>query len=680
VTPATLHYILATAGHVDHGKSALVLALTGTDPDRLPQEKARGITIDLGFAWFDLPAPAARYRVGVIDVPGHEDFVKNMVAGVGSVDAALLVVAADDGWMPQTQEHVEILTYLGVRRGVVALSKADRISDCSVVITAIASRLRGTALDAAPIIPTSVVDGRGIEALKAALADVLAKTPPREDVGKPRLPVDRAFSLKGVGTIVTGTLTGGSLRRGQSVIVQPGGSSCRVRSLQTYHRDVEVALPGTRVALNLPDFQPADGRASRTATSVGRGDVVTIEGVGRAGAILDVMPQRSPAGLLQDGASVWLHHGSGAVKARVRLLEKEGMGLDCAQSGRTPTPTLPLSAQGGSKRAGSPQTGVASETESLARLTLSHPVLALAGDRMIVRDGSERRTLAGAIVLDAAPPRVTRRAGGREAQRGLLQARARAPFDPMVFVATLLMRDCVVLLDDLGRHCAFGAAALADAVIALTKSGMAITAGPFLADANWWTQALAQIGQAVDVFHQQHPQRPGLALPEARQLIARALPRHVALDAMMLLEAMTPPLSRDGIEQSAGALRRRTHRLSLPPRLEEAGRLVRQKLVAHRFDPPSLKELATTDAARQAVKFLIISGEAVEIGGDIVFSSEAYAGAVQTVRGHIQTHGPSTVSELKQVLASSRRVVVPLLEKLDREGVTRRQGDLRVLR
>ncbi len=191
------HYIVATAGHVDHGKSALIKALTGTDPDRLPEEKARGITIDLGFAHLDLPSPASSssLQVGIVDVPGHEDFVKNMVAGVGSIDLALLVVAADDGWMPQTEEHLQILTYLGVRRAVVALTKSDLAGDEAAAVSEIRQRLQGTALADAPIVPTSVVAGRGLDALKSTLARELSVAPPSRDIGKPRLAVDRVFTL-----------------------------------------------------------------------------------------------------------------------------------------------------------------------------------------------------------------------------------------------------------------------------------------------------------------------------------------------------------------------------------------------------------------------------------------------------------------------------------------------------
>ena len=318
------HFIVATAGHVDHGKSALVKALTGTDPDRLPEEKSRGITIDLGFAHLELPSPPpshSLFLLGIVDVPGHEDFVKNMVAGVGSIDLALLVVAADDGWMPQTEEHLQILTYLGVRRAVVALTKIDLTQDEHGAVADIREKLRDTPFAGAPIIPTSVVSGRGLDHLKAALARVLADTPPPLDIGKPRLPVDRVFKLQGIGTVVTGTLTGGTLRRGQTVVIQPSGKKARIRSIQSHNRDVEVSGPGTRTALNLPDLNALG--------DVRRGDTVTLDAFGEPSRIVDVLLEISPRASrpLKDGSRVRVHHGSCNVAAHVAFYESKDLAV-----------------------------------------------------------------------------------------------------------------------------------------------------------------------------------------------------------------------------------------------------------------------------------------------------------------------------------------------------------------
>ena len=237
----TRHFIIATAGHVDHGKSALVKALTGTDPDRLPEEKKRQITIDLGFAVLNLTAPNGdKIHAGMVDVPGHEDFVRNMIAGVGSIDLALFVVAADDGWMPQSEEHLQILNYLGAQRAVVALTKSD-LGRIDVVTNQIREQLTGTSFADSPIVPTSVRTGTGIEKLAYTLASQLAKTESQRDIRKPRLFIDRVFTLRGTGTVVTGTLIGGSLRRGQQIVVYPSNLETRIRSIQSHGNELDVA-------------------------------------------------------------------------------------------------------------------------------------------------------------------------------------------------------------------------------------------------------------------------------------------------------------------------------------------------------------------------------------------------------------------------------------------------------
>ena len=263
----TRHFIIATAGHVDHGKSALVKALTGTDPDRLPEEKKRQITIDLGFAALNVTAPNGdKIHAGIVDVPGHEDFVRNMIAGVGSIDLALFVVAADDGWMPQSEEHLQILNYLGVQRAVIALTKSD-LGRIDVVTNQIREQLTDTPFADSPIVPTSVRTGTGIEKLVNTLASQLARTEPQRDIRKPRLFIDRVFTLRGIGTVVTGTLTGGSLRRGQQIVVYPTNLETRIRSIQSHGHELEVAQPGMRTAINLPDLR---------VDQIKRGDVVTL--------------------------------------------------------------------------------------------------------------------------------------------------------------------------------------------------------------------------------------------------------------------------------------------------------------------------------------------------------------------------------------------------------------------
>lgn len=644
------YYILATAGHVDHGKSALVKALTGTDPDRLPEEKARGITIDLGFAHLDLPAPpgpggeSARFSIGVVDVPGHEDFVKNMVAGVGSIDLALLVVAADDGWMPQTEEHLQILEYLGVRQAVVAVTKIDLAAEREAgVIAAVRARLEGTPFAAAPLVPTSVVDGRGLQELQAALAQAFAAAPAPRDLGKPRLPVDRVFTLKGVGTVVTGTLTGGPLRRGQSVVIQPGGRTTRIRSLQTHNAELETAVPGQRVALNLPDLAP---REEAGPGGVGRGDTITLAGLGAASDAADVLlvksarlaGQKIPAARpLKDRSRVRVHFGSANAAATVFL---HGGG-ELAPGGR-----------------------------ALAQLRFEGPAFLFGGDRFIIRDWSEQTTLAGGVVLD---PDGNRKHWQHRAHLPLLEARAAAPHDAGVWGGSLLQRDGVAARAGLLAKSRFSAAEIEAALEALARAGRIVLTGELAADAARWQEWLKRAAEAIDQAHRAHPEWPGLPLAELRGHFAAEL----ALPGAF--EALTAALGRSGFVQVGTAICRASHRPALPPRLQAAGEWLRQALAEKPLDPPSRKDLVRDRTTQEALKFLVDTGEAVEVGPELVLAASAYAQAVAAVKDLLRRRGQATVSDLRQALGCTRRIMVPLCEKLDREGITRREGDFRRL-
>lgn len=646
------HYIVATAGHVDHGKSALVKALTGVDPDRLPEEKARGITIDLGFAHLELPVPTGgagteegTFSIGIVDVPGHEDFVKNMVAGVGSIDVALFVVAADDGWMPQTEEHLQILHYLGVNRAVVALTKIDLLGSESArrdAFDQIRQRVAESPFAQAPIIGTSAVRGEGIGELKAALANVLADTPAPRDIGKPRLPVDRVFTLRGIGTVVTGTLNGGALRRGQPVVVQPSGRATRVRTVQSHNQDVEVSLPGTRTALGLPDVPKY---SDQETTGIQRGDVVTLAELGGPSDALDVVLEKSArladskssaARPLKSGALVRIHHGSGHFTARVLL-----SGSDELTPGKS----------------------------ALAQLRAETPVFAFAGDRFIVRDWAEQVTLGGGYVLD---PDARRKHFRSETHQRYLAERAAAPERAAAFVRSQLARDGAMRRGKLLLKSRFSASEVEQAVREVQAE--VVSAGDWLVHTPVWQKLRAAAMEAIDTEHRVRPQHMGLALSELRRSIEPLLP------SAELFDPLVADLGRTGFIQSGVAIRRGTHRPALPPQLQSAGAKLRATLSTKPFEPPSRKELTPDAKAQQALRFFIETGEAIEVGEEVVLLSDAYQQAVETVKRFLKERQRATVSELRQAIGASRRIVVPLLEKLDREGVTRREGDVRVLR
>ena len=622
------HFILATAGHVDHGKSALIKALTGTDPDRLPEEKARGITIDLGFAELNLIGPnGEKIHVGIVDVPGHEDFVRNMIAGVGSVDLALLVVAADDGWMPQTEEHLEILIYLGVKRIVIALAKSD-LGGIDLATAKIREQLKETPFAGSRIVPTSARTGGGLDKLKTALALEFAAIPEPRDIGKPRLFIDRAFTLHGIGTIVTGTLTDGTLRTGGKVFVSPRNISARIRSLQSHNRDVDAAKPGIRTALNLPDL--VIGR------DVKRGDVLTTASSAPT-CSLDVLLNRSPRlrrpVTIKSGTSAYIHHGTTRVLAKMIFSEADSL---------------------------------APGESAVAQLRLDTPLLAFIGDRLIVRDASEQHTIAGGIVFndDSKSCRSNQ-------ERALLATRAIAPRDVALAVWTEIARTGVIEPSRLLERSHFAAAEIARALQRLSDHGEIFLSDNVGAKMLVWRDFHQRAAKLIDTAHQAHPERRGLELNELRIEFSSL--------STTVFQTLIDDLCRTDFVFAGSAIARVSHRASLPTELKAAAEKVRSALAAKPFDPPGRKELAKDPHERQALRFLIEQNEIIEISEEIVLLRNSLHQMWTAVSDFISINGPATASQLREKLGSTRRVIIPFLEYLDRAGVTRRVGDQRVL-
>jgi len=624
------HFILATAGHVDHGKSALVKALTGTDPDRLPEEKARQITIDLGFAELHLTGPdGEKLHVGIVDVPGHEDFVRNMIAGVGSIDLALLVVAADDGWMPQTEEHLQILTYLGVRRAVIAVTKSD-LGKIDNVTAKIRDQLHGTALAESPIVPTSVRTGDGIENLKSALASEFAKLPAPRDIGKPRLFVDRVFSLHGIGTVVTGTLIGGKLRRGENVVVQPKNRPARIRSIQSHGRDLEFAAPGMRTAINLPDVA--------VGTDIQRGDVIAAQPF-EASTTLDVLLTRSArlqrVAPIRSGASAYVHHGT--IRALTKIIFAETDSL-------------------------------AGGASALAQLRLTAPLLAFVGDHFVVRDASEQRTIAGGVVLDVDSQRENCRSSTRSS---LLSARVAAPHDVDLFVKTEIARAGATEPSRLLEKSRFSATEIAEALQRLYGRSEIFIDSNIAAGAQVWRELRGRAAEIIDTAHRSCPERIGMELSELRAQLR---------EPPQMFDALIVDLCRDEFVRTGSTIARRSHRPSLSPELEAAAEKIRTALAKKPFDTPVPKEFTQDRHLQQALRFLNEQGEIIELGDDVVLLREAAGQMQKAVIEFISTRGAATASQLRQAIGTSRRVIIPFLEYLDRAGVTQRAGDLRQLR
>lgn len=621
-------YVVGTAGHVDHGKSTLVKALTGIDPDRWEEEQRREMTIDLGFAWLTLPSGR---NVSLIDVPGHERFIKNMLAGVGGLDAALLVIAADESVMPQTVEHLAILDLLEVRHGVVVLTRIDLVDAewLALVEEEVRARLKDTSLENAPIVAVSARTEQGLDTLVAALDRVLDATPSRAAaIGAPRLPVDRAFTIGGFGTVVTGTLLDGPLRVGQEVVVLPAGRVARVRGLQTHKQRCETALPGTRVAVNL---------AGVHHTEVARGDVLALPGALRPTTLLDMHLRvlGDAPGPLEQNTALDLFIGAAEVRCRLTLLDAEAL---------------------------------APGSSGWAQLRLERPVAAMRGDRGILRVASPSRTVAGGVVVDPHPPRHRRFRpeviAGLEARlRGdplelLLQALGDGPPLPWAEV-----RAETGLLD--WRSLA-----------PLMAAGRVLLLGappdqPDLADDGWlvsaagWARLEARLLPALRAYHGRYPLRRGMPREEARQklrLPARAL-------GAVLDEAARRGLV--ALDES------RVWLAGHDPRpLSEQWAAIEAALAAMRQAPygppaPALDE--------ELLAWTLEQGLVVRLAPDVFLLPETYAELLAWVRATVAAEGSVSVAMLRDRFGSSRKYAVAFLEHLDERKITRREGEGRVL-
>ena len=610
--------ILGTAGHIDHGKTALVRALTGVDTDRLPEEKQRGITIELGFA----PLTLGNLTVGVVDVPGHEAFVRTMLAGATGVDLALLVIAADEGPMPQTREHLAILSLLGIGGGVVALTKSDLVEHdwLSLVTDDVRQLLAGTPLAAAPIVPCSAVTGEGIEALREALRAAADAVPSRTADDLARLPLDRAFSVRGAGTVVTGTMWSGAIARDDAVRVYPGGHAARVRSVESHGAAVDRALPGSRAAIALAGLDRE--QASRGGVLVRDGEPWREATVIRADvALLDGAPSLGPR------TRVRFHLGTSDVGARVSI------GGGRLESGRVAT----------------------------AKLIFDAPVVARAGDRFVLRTASPPRTVGGGVVTDPHPPGPRSR-----------------PFAESG--ASLAQRTAWIV-----RECAGSGLALADAPVRLGVLPGAVAAlaakrdgivriGDHLFDEALRERLRAKLASEVSAFHAREPLAAGLTLEAARASLATGpvlfddVLREVTTKGKITLTGNI--LARAGFTPASGARDAQ--------RLEDLA----VALVTGGTEPPSVPELAARFGADVPALLRVLEKQkrAVAVALDRYYAPEAVAAMLQRVRDGFATGTPVTASQVRETLGLSRKYVIPFLEYCDRSGLSDRRGDLRVFR
>ncbi len=623
-------HVIGTAGHIDHGKSTLVHALTGIDPDRLSEEKRRGMTIELGFAWLRLPSGR---EASVVDVPGHERFIRQMLAGAGGVDVALLVVAADEGVMPQTREHLQILDLLGVSRGVVALTKRDLVDEewLELVRDDVQTALAGTTLARALIVPCSATTGAGLDELRAALDQALDLALEHPDRGRPHLPVDRVFTLAGFGTVVTGTLLDGSLAVGQEVEIAPGGRRARVRGLQAHKTKLERVQPGGRVAVNL---------AGVSTEEVARGDIVALPGAIPPAVRLDVR-LRAVADLdapLTHNMPVTVHTGAAEVAGRLGLLDRAEL-----------------------------EPG----DEGWVQLRLAAPVAAMRGDRVVVRRPSPSATLAGGVIVDAQPARH-RRFVPRVLQHLEVTA-AGTPEDRVLDVlagsgARGDSGESFLTLDDVAARANLPLAEAQGALDAMLAAGQVYQAAPYWCSAGIWDGVVGRARAVLAPYHQRYPLRRGLPSEELRTRL------RLAPDVW---NAVAPALQDAGVVRLYGeVVALATHEPRFTPTQERAAALVRETLAAQPYTPPAPGELPGVDAP--LLEALVERGEIVPIAEGVYLGQAAYDEMVATVLETIDAQGSVTVAVLRDRFGTSRKYALALLERLDDERVTRRVGDARV--
>jgi selenocysteine-specific elongation factor len=624
--------VIGTAGHVDHGKSELVLALTGIDPDRLKEEQEREMTIDLGFAWMDLPNGE---RVGIVDVPGHRDFIENMLAGVGGIDAALFVVAADEGVMPQTREHLGILDLLGISKGVVALTKVDLVKDpewLELVREDVQTLLLETSLAQCPIVPVSAKTGFGLQELRIELQEELAQIPPVRDVGRARLPVDRAFTISGFGTIVTGTLQGGHFEIGDEVVVLPDGLRGRIRGLQSHNAAVQRAAPGTRVAMNLASIDVQD---------VARGDVVVAPGTFVSTRRIDVSYQALPdAGApLRHDMRVKLFVGASQVMARVRLLGK------------------PAVEPGG---------------EGWLQLEMRHPIVTERGDRFILRRPSPPATLGGGQVADPHPKRRYRLQDESAIER-LRKLVSGSPEDILLEKFNQLgVSTLSAAVDAAGLTAIQGQSAAQT----LRESGdlMPLAEGggeTAYATKTVWRRMRAEAEKALNSYHERFPLRVGMPTEELKS--------RMGVESRVFQGVLGHLKEASVVEELLGRIRLAGFRVAISDDQQKRIDDLLAQFGAEPHAPPSYKQAIAT-VGDELLGYLIQSGQLIQVSPDVLFSAAVYERMVSDIRGMIRQHGSVTVGEVRDHYSTSRKYVLALLEHLDEIGVTEREGDQRKLK
>jgi selenocysteine-specific elongation factor len=634
-------HVIGTAGHVDHGKSALVQALTGINPDRLQEEQEREMTIDLGFAWLTLPSGE---QVGIVDVPGHKDFIKNMLAGVGGIDAALFVVAADEGVMPQTREHLAILDLLQVPGGVVTVTKIDLVEDqewLELVMADLAEHLTGTSLEHAEMVPVSARTGEGLPELVAALDRYLTTSAARPDRGRPRLPIDRVFTIAGFGTVVTGTLIEGALQVGQEVEILPQGLKARIRGLQTHKHKIDAAVPGSRVAINLTGV---------STDQLQRGNVVTLPGWLRPTTLVDVQLRylSDCPRPLKHNTRVDFFSGAAEVGARVRLLGQET--LDPGQTG-------------------------------WAQLRLEAPVALVKHDRFIFRHPSPSRTLGGGMIVETHPGRRHRRFRPEIIAR--LETLAHGTPQEILLQALETQQPCEAR--ELIKRCGLPGDVAAATLQTLLQNGQALvldaerptaisnpaTSSRYLITNTGWHSLVERLSGDLRAYHALHPLRKGMPREELKS--------RLRMTGRLFNQVMSLAASEGRLTEEDGDIRLSTHEVRFSAEQQQQVNALLATFRRHPYTTPSFAECEAS-VGPEVLNALIEQGRLIKIGEDVLYLPETYQEMVERVVAHLKSERTITVGQVRDMFSASRKYALALMTHLDERRITKRVGDERILR
>ena len=620
-------YVIGTAGHVDHVKSTLVKAMTDIDPDRFPEEKAREMTIDLGFAWMTLPSGR---DVSIVDVPGHERFIKNMLAGVGAIDLALLIVAADESVMPQTREHLAILDILQITRGLVVITKTDLVDEelIELVKAEVEDTLRGTSFEGCPMIGVSAYTGEGINDLKSNIDIILNETDVRKDLGRPRLPIDRCFTISGFGTVVTGTLIDGTLTVGQEIELAGSGQRARVRGLQSHKTKVDATDPGVRLAVNLSGL---------SKNEVERGEILTIPGWLKPTRRLDArlrMVNNAPHPL-KHNQGVTFHLFTSEASARIRLLDANGL--------------------------------VAGQ-EGWVQILLEEPLPVVKGDFFVIRSSED--TLGGGQIVDPNPRRRYRRFDDDVVER--MMTLDQGSGEDIIISVAEQWGPCD--LTALSQRSNLPREEVSYRVAELTEDGHLISLGDFSNDgdavvysAQGWAVIRSKITSALQLYHTQYPLRQGVPTQEIRSRLDLSQP--------VYQRALVKLVEEGVVVDERQSLRLPDHEISLTPKMDQEASEYLDSLRKNPYSPPSDQKINP-----ELLGVLVDQDKVVRVGDGVIFDAVVYREMTGRIVQHLKDHGNITVAEARTMFNTSRKYILPLLEHMDQQQITRRTGDERILR